>query len=406
MIRKDLEKKIVFIVGPRQVGKTWLALRIGESFSNTLYLNYDRLADRRIIREEAWLPDTQLLILDELHKMPEWKRFLKGVYDTRPEGMRILVTGSARLDTFRQCGESLAGRFFAHRLLPFSVSELVKINAYQPTNQMNETTGARSVPAAEAMKSGSKSGSKSIEQYINRLTERGGFPEPFVAHQAADAQRWRMHYIDGLIREDILDFGRVAELQTMRLILELLRERVGAPISYSSVARDVEAAPNTVKKYIEILEALFIVFRVTPFSRNIARSLLKEPKIYFYDIGMVKDDPGARFENLLAVSLLKHVWGLTDETGLRHELKYIRTKEGREVDFCLVRENTAIQLIEAKYADAHPAKSLYYFQEKISVPATQVVRHLKRERKDAGLEIRSASMFLPRLWPRTSKGSH
>jgi len=419
LIRKDLEKKIVFIVGPRQVGKTWLALRIGESFSKTLYLNYDRLADRKILLEENWLPDTELLILDELHKMTGWKRFLKGVYDTRWEGMRILVTGSARLDTFRQGGESLAGRYFAHRLLPFSVSELVETGAISPTPQKKGHVDSRHVDSrhvdlrdmnsrdvdlrdvAVGGDSMSKTSTWSVEQMIDHLMDRGGFPEPFVAHEAVDVQRWRLQYINGLIREDILDFGRVAELRTMQLILELLRQRVGGPISYSSIARDVEASPNTVKKYIEILEALFIVFRVTPFSRNIARSLLKEPKIYFFDNGMTIDDPGARFENLMAVSLLKHVWGLTDATGLRHELKYIRTKDGREVDFCLVCENKVTQLIEVKYTDKHPTKSLRYFQERLSLPATQVVRNVKRERKEYGVEIRRAGMFLSHLWPQT-----
>jgi hypothetical protein len=403
-IRKDLEKKIVFIVGPRQVGKTWLARRIGESFPNNVYLNYDRFEDRRIIHEENWLPDTDLLILDELHKMPGWKRFLKGVYDTRPEGMRILVTGSARLDTFRQGGESLAGRFFAHRLLPFSVSELIRTDATLRMTRKTAPSESKAEPTEPSIVR-PKRDSKNVEQMIDRLIDRGGFPEPFISDETTDAQRWRLHYVDGLIREEILDFARLAELRTMRLLLELLRERVGSPISYASLARDLQAAPNTVKKYIEILEALFIVFRVTPFSRNIARSLLKEPKIYFFDTGMTKDDPGARFENLMAVSLLKHVWGLTDTTGRRHELKYLRTKDRREVDFCLVKEQTATQLIEAKYADAKPAKSLVYFRERLSLPATQVVRHLKRQRIESGLEIRRASTFLSHLWPNNAAPS-
>ena len=363
-IREDLEKKVVFIVGPRQVGKTWLALRIGESFQKTVCLNYDRLEDRGIIKDETWLPDIELLILDELHKMPGWKRFIKGVYDTRAGGMRILVTGSARLDTFRKGGDSLAGRYFSHRLLPFSLAEL----------KGTEFAGA-----------------------IDRLMERGGFPEPFLSDEAVDADRWRMQYIDGLIREDILDFERIHDLRSMQLILELLRQGVGSPVSYASIARDVGASPNTVKKYIQILEALFIVFRVTPQSRNIGRSLLKEPKIYFYDTGMVKDDPGARFENLVAVGLLKHVLGLTDTLGKRHDLKYIRTKEGREVDFCLVREGVPFSMIEAKFADSHLSRTLAGFHGKHSIPAVQVVRHVKREREEAGVEIRSALSFLEGL---------
>jgi predicted AAA+ superfamily ATPase len=364
LVLRDLEKKMVFVVGPRQVGKTWMALRIGESFQKTAYLNYDRLEDRGIIKDEAWLPDTQLLILDELHKMPGWKRFIKGVYDTRDEGLRILVTGSARLDTFRRGGDSLAGRYFSHRLLPFSLAEL----------KGTEFAGA-----------------------IDRLMERGGFPEPFLAEGVVDGDRWRLQYVDGLIREDILDFERIHDLRTMQLVLEMLRQSVGSPVSYASIARDVGAAPNTVKKYIQILESLFIVFRVTPQSRNIARSLLKEPKIYFYDTGMVKDDSGARFENLVAVSLLKHVLGMTDTLGKRHELKYLRTKEGREVDFCLVREGVPVSMVEAKLADPHLSGSLAGFHAKYSIPAVQVVRRLKRERVEAGVEIRSAPAFLEGL---------
>jgi predicted AAA+ superfamily ATPase len=183
----------------------------------------------------------------------------------------------------------------------------------------------------------------------------------------------------------------------MQLVLELLRQRVGSPLSYASIAGDVGVAPNTVKKYIQILEALFIVFRVVPHSRNIARSLLKEPKIYFYDTGLVKGDAGARFENLVAVSLLKHVMGRTDTHGRRHELRYLRTKEGREVDFCLVEEEAPILMIEAKYADAHLATSLLAFSMRYQIPGVQVVRHLKRERQEEGVEVRSARSFLERL---------
>ena len=363
-IQDDLEKKIVFIVGPRQVGKTWLAQEIGKSFARVVYLNHDRLEDRQIIQEEGWLPDTELLILDEMHKMPGWKRHLKGIYDTRPAGMRILVTGSARLDTFRRGGDSLAGRYFAHRLLPLSLSEL----------KGTDFAGA-----------------------LDRLMERGGFPEPFLADDAVEADRWRMQYTDGLIREDILDFERIHDLRAMQTVIELLRRSVCSPVSYTSMARDIGAAPNTVKKYVQILEALFVVFRVVPHSRNIARSLLKEPKIYFFDTGQVPDDPGARFENLVAVSLLKHVLNRTDTLGRRFELRYLRTKEGREVDFCLVKEGSPSLIIEAKFNEPRPARSLLHFSEKYAIPAVQVVRHLRRERRQSQVEVRSAESFLENL---------
>lgn len=364
LIRKDLEKKMVFIVGPRQVGKTWLAREIGASFSRTVYLNYDRLEDRRIIREEGWLEDTRLLVLDELHKMDGWKNHLKGIFDTRPPGMRILVTGSARLDTFRRGGDSLAGRYFAHRLLPFSLAELAG----------TEHEGG-----------------------IDRLLGRGGFAEPFLAEDAVDADRWRLQYTDGLVRQDILDFERIHDLRAMELIVELLRRGVGSPVSYASLARDAGIAPNTAKKYVQILEALFVVFRVVPHARNIGRSLLKEPKLYFFDTGQLPDDPGARFENLVALSLLEHALHRTDALGKRCELRCLRTKEGREVDFCLVEEEQPVLMVEAKLSRAQPPRALLYFRERLGIPAVQVVRHLKRERRDSNVEIRNAVSFLQGL---------
>ena len=365
IILNDLEKKIVFIIGPRQVGKTWLAKDIARSFSNTVYLNYDRREDREIISQESWLESTELLILDELHKMKGWKNYLKGIYDTKPDHLKILVTGSARLDIFRQSGDSLAGRFFVHRLLPFSIKEC-------------QWAGT--------------------DFTIEHFLERGGFPEPLLANKPTDAKRWRLQYIDGLIRTDILDFEKIHDLRAVQLVMDLLREKVGSPISYKSIAEDVGIAPNTVKKYIQIFEALYIIFRVTPYSRNIARSLLKEPKIYFFDTGLIKGDQGILFENMVAVSLLKHVYGIVDNEGIRAGLHYIRTKEGKEIDFCLTEEGKAVQILEIKSNDANLSKNLLYFNKKYNLPAKQIVMNLKRQRKSEGIEIRSGISFLKGLY--------
>ena len=363
-ILKDLEKKMVFITGPRQVGKTWLAKDIARAFPGSVYLNYDSAADRKIIREEAWLPETDLLILDELHKMKGWKNYLKGMYDTRPEGMRILVTGSARLEAFRQQGDSLAGRFFRHRLLPFSPAEIRYVNA--------------SMGAA-------------------LFLSRGGFPEPLLADTDTDADRWRMQYVDGLVRTDILDFDRIHDFKAIELILDLLRSRTGSPISYQSIAEDVGVAPNTVKKYIQILESLFIIFKVTPYARNIARSLVKAPKIYFYDTGMVNNEEGAVFENMVALCLLKHACAAVDLWGKSASLHYMRTKDGAEVDFCLVRDKIPELLIEVKRSDTRAAPALVNFSKRYGIPATQLVLHLKHERMDKGVRICQGMKFLAAL---------
>jgi predicted AAA+ superfamily ATPase len=363
-ILRDLEKKMVLLAGPRQAGKTTLAKSIAKEYTSSIYLSYDRLSDRKIILEESWLPSTQLIILDEIHKMPQWKNYLKGIYDTKSPHQKILVTGSARLEIFNQVGDSLAGRYFLHRLMPLSPAECDKVG---------------------------------VKYNLDHFIERGGFPEPFLTKELVDANRWRMQYVDSLLREDVLEFENIQNINAIRLVFELLRERVGSPISYSSIAQDVAISPNTVKKYIQILEALYIIFRVTPFSRNIARSLLKEPKIYFFDEGLVKGDPGVKFENFVATCLLKHVFSKIDYLAEPYSLHYLQTKERHEVDFALVKDDKIEKIIEVKHADYSVGTGLLYFYEKYQLPAVQVVKELKSEKIEKGIEVRRGLDFLKTL---------
>jgi predicted AAA+ superfamily ATPase len=364
-ILRDLQKKMVLLAGPRQAGKTTLAKEIADEFKSAVYLNYDSAGDRKLIKNESWLPSNDLIILDEIHKMPKWKNYLKGVYDTKQSHQKILVTGSARLETFSQVGDSLAGRFFLHRLMPLSPAECLKVD----------------------------------EKYtIEKFLERGGFPEPFLAEQKVDADRWRMQYVDSLLRVDVLDFDNIQDLNGIKLLFELLRERVASPISYTSLAQDIGISPNTVKKYISILEALYIVFRVTPFSKNIARSLLKEPKIYFFDVGLVKGDAGAKYENFVAACLLKHVFAKIDYLAEDYSLKYLHTKEKKEVDFVLTKDKKIEQMIEVKNSDNVISPHLLYFHDKYNLPGVQVVNLLKQEYVDNGIEVVRGSNFLKNLY--------
>lgn len=365
IIQTDLQKKIVFLVGPRQVGKTWLAKDIAESYKHSQYLNYDRKEDRDIIHTEAWLETTDLLILDELHKMEGWKNYLKGIYDTKPAGLQILVTGSARLDISRYIGDSLLGRFYLHRLMPFSPQEFAEIGH---------------------------------KFSLSELIERSDFPEPYLSEDERDVLRWRNNYIDGLIRFDVLEYENIQEIRNFRLILDMLRERVGSPISYNAIAEEIKKSPNTVKRYIRIMENLYIVFQITPFSKMISRSILKQPKIYFYDSGLIKGDMGKKFENLVAISLQKYMYELIDQKGEEVKIHYIRTKEGKEVDFAFARNGQIERMIEVKYKDTHIDKNIIYFSEKYSLPATQIVMNLKRERKVNDLiDLRNAKEYLSKL---------
>ena len=364
-ILEDLNKKMVLIVGPRQSGKTWLAQDIAKQFERSVYLNYDDADHRQQMIAQDWLDSTDLLVLDELHKMPQWKNYLKGLYDTKPEHLKILVTGSARLDAYKQSGDSLAGRYFVHHLLPFSLAELSQLEA--PLD-------------------------------LNKLVLRSGFPEPYFASSDVDAERWRQEYMTSLITVDVLDFENITHLSQMKTLLALLRSRVGSPISYRRLAQDLAISPVTVKKYIHILESLYIVFRLTPFSTNIARSILKEPKVYFFDTGLVQGDEGAKFENLVAVSLLKAQYAQRDYLAKQASLHYLRTKEQREVDFVITHEGRVEQMVEAKLSSADIDKSLYAFHDKYAFPAVQVVWRLKLARQQSGIEVVDAMRFLKGLY--------
>jgi hypothetical protein len=363
---KDLGKKMVFITGPRQVGKTYLAKSIQSEFKSPVYLNYDDIDDALTIQKRTWPQSADLIILDEIHKMKAWKNFLKGTFDTRPENQAFLITGSARLETFRQTGDSLAGRYFHYRLNPISVKEL-----------------AGNVEPSTA---------------VSKLTMLGGFPEPFLSDSEDEAKRWRHQYYTNLVREDILDFSKINEIRSIRLLIELLKKRVGSPLSLASLARDLQLAPNTVRKYISILESLYIIFLVRPYHKNIARAILKEPKVYFYDSGYIDGDEGKRLENTVAMCLLKHVQYLQDTQGEEINLHYIKTKGGKEIDFVLSREGKLQQCIEVKLSDSNLSNQLKHFRAKLpGIPMVQLVHNLHREKELSGTPIVSAGNWLAKL---------
>lgn len=367
IVLNDLKKKMVLLVGPRQAGKTTLAKQLTSYYQKPLYLNYDHIKDRTMIQKQLWLPETDLLILDELHKMPDWKNYLKGYYDTKPEHQHILVTGSARLDLYDQIGDSLAGRYFRHRLLPLSLAEL---------NQTKIDTDAK----------------------LNQLIERGGFPEPYFSENNLDAKRWRAQYINSILSTDIFEVDNIQNLKAFRLVFDLLRHRVGSPVSYQSLAEDVGVSPTTIKKYIEILTAVYVVFSVTPYSNNIARSLLKEPKIYFFDSALVEGGSGPVLENTVAVSLLKSLYARNDQCAEENTLRYLRTKDGEEVDFAICNNQQIQTIIEVKVSDTSISKSLYKFKHKYNFESIQLVQYLKHDYQEQGIKIVNAADYLKNLY--------
>ncbi len=368
-ILADLQKKVVVLTGPRQVGKTTLARNLMAAHGErALYLNWDVLADRGVLRRQSWSPHTRLLVLDEIHKMPDWKSWLKGVSDGRTRAQQVLVTGSARMETFRQSGESLAGRYVSLRLHPISVKEWCAELGGTPADA------------------------------LERLLQRGGFPEPCLANDPVEADRWRRQYFTDLIREDVVELGRIQEVAAMRTFAELLRDRVGATLSLASIARDLSVSPTTIARYLDVLKALYIVFTVHPWHRNIARSLSKAPKVYFFDTGLVRGDAGVRFENAVATMLLRHVHHQQDVRGRATSLHYVRTKDGAEVDFAISENERLTHLIECKESDTQPHRALCRFAaENPDAHAVQLVHHLRHEESRPPILIADAAAWLAEL---------
>jgi uncharacterized protein len=368
-LRKDLHKKMVFLLGARQVGKTTLARDMAREVGGQ-YLSWDNLEDRAVIEARAWDKRTSLLALDEIHKMPDWKQWLKGVYDGKPASQQILVTGSARIDTFRLSGESLAGRYFPLRMHPLSVHELCTLSIDKPSS---DTAYAQ-------------------------LLARGGFPEPCLNSDDADAARWRKQYFEGMVRDDILEFSRLHEVAAMRLFVELLRTRVGAPLSLASIARDLHVSPVTLKRYLDILEALYIVFTIKPWHKNIARATQQMPKVYFFDSGLVKGDAGVVFENIVANHLLKYTEWQQDAYGKDAELHYIRTKDDAEIDFAMRLDDNLTHLIECKLNDVKPHRALVRFaSEAPQAKAIQLVQDAKHEMSLGSITVCPAPQWLFKL---------
>lgn len=361
-IKRDLGKKMVLLAGPRQVGKSTLAKSLlGERGT---YLNWDIREDQRIIRAVAWNKDSSLVVLDELHKFHKWKNFLKGLIDKHQNKPPILVTGSARLEVFRRGGDALTGRTYYFRLHPVDPAEAT---TFMPDSSPKER--------------------------VDRLLVTGGFPEAVL--DPANAPRLLNDRLDFVIREDLRDLSATSSLRTIELLIELLRERVGAGISYANLAADLSVAPATVKRWIELLERLFIVFLVYPYSTNFARSLRKEPKVYFYDCSAAYDNTGARLENLVACSLLNYAHRRRDVYGEKLELRYFRDRDGREVDFLLTIGTRVIRSIEVKRSESDLHKPLAYLNKRANPhESIQLVYNLERSLDYDGVKVRPLAPWL------------
>ena len=360
-------RQMAFVSGPRQIGKTTACKAVGE-----VYCNWDNADDRRIfLKGPAALAERigldrlrstpPIAVLDELHKYGKWKAFLKGFFDTYGEKAHLAVTGSSRLDVFRRGGDSLMGRYLLYRMHPWSVAECQRVEL--PDQEIRPPVMIESAD-------------------WEALLTHGGFPEPFLRRDQRFTRRWGSLRMDQLAREDLREVTRVQELGAMETLMRILSERSGHQLVYANLAVDLGLASDTVKRWVDLLGRLHFGFLVRPWFKNVTKSLRKEPKWFLRDWSGIADE-GARTETLMACHLLKAVEGWTDLGFGEFELRYLRDKQKREVDFLVVKDQRPWFLVEAKTSDTRLSPALATFQTQTGAPhAFQAVLRLPFENVD------------------------
>jgi len=359
-------KQMVFIAGPRQAGKTTFTQILAEDFNNSLYFNWDILDEKRklienpFFYEEVHRKDNSmpLIIFDELHKYLNWKNFLKSVYDRDKGNYKFIVSGSGRLDMYQKGGDSLAGRYFIFYLWPFTLAELAGNNL--PFKQfMSNPIEIHSCP-------------NETQPAWNRLSRFSGFPDPYLGKTDQFYRIWSNTYRKQLLREDVRDLILLRNIENMEMLFSLLPSKIGSPLSMASLARDINVSFDSIRNWIEIFENFFMVFRIPPWSQKISRAITKEKKLYLFDYAGIESQ-AAKFENMVALELLRAISNWNDLGLGNFSLHYLRNREKEEVDFLLSNNHKPLLLIEAKLSDDHAAKSLIKFQKILNIPAVQLV---------------------------------
>jgi predicted AAA+ superfamily ATPase len=387
---------MAFIAGPRQVGKTTLGRLLQEQRnSQSLYRNWDDAQWRKdVIKNPYGFVDTfhpadapkPLVVIDEIHKFPRWKRYLKGLYDTRKEHVDILITGSGRLDYFQKGGDSLLGRYHLYRMHPLSVREIVGTaltdEAYTPQSTLDE------------LHNSSRSTNEQSDAF-ERLYTWGGFPEPFTKQNQRFTRQWLRERKALLIKEDLRDLFRVHSISNLELFTELILAKAGNPLTLNTLVEDVGVSQPTLRIWLGFLEQIYYAYTIPPYHRMIARALKKDRKVYLWDWSEISNE-GARFENIIAAHLLK-MCHFTEDFGFEPlRLFYVRDKEKREVDFLIVKNKTPWILIEAKTSDTTPPSTLHRFASALGVQHCFLVvkNRLPNNGVSQGIRIMDAASFL------------
>lgn len=376
-IQEDLKEKMVFLGGPRQVGKTTAARDLIAKNFITSYYNWDKLSDRRIALKGEWPPDYELIILDEFHKHTKWKTWIKGEYDSYKDQYRFLLTGSARLNIYCRGGDSLQGRYHYYTLHPFSIAE---INRLDPDTKPFDKLVFHDSPDPEI---------------FSALYTFGGFPEPLIKQNHRFLRRWHNERTEQLFKEDIRDLTMIKDIGNLSLLSELLPEKTSSILSINSLAQDLQVNFRTVANWLDTFELFYYCFRIPPYQTKKIAAVRKEKKLYLWDWSVVEEDNGQKLENFVAAHLLKYCNYLYAYEGYKVSLSFLRDSTGREVDFLVSCDNKPWFSVEVKNNDSSPSKNLFYFKEKLSIPYNyQIVKKCRNERMHKGIRVMAVDKFL------------
>ena len=364
--RLSTHKQMVFVAGPRQAGKTTFTQILAEDFNNSLYFNWDILDEKRKLienptfYEEVHRKDNSLplIIFDELHKYSNWKNYLKSVYDRDKGNYKFVVSGSGRLDMYQKGGDSLAGRYFIFYLWPFTLAELAG-NNLTFEQFLSNPIEIRAFP-------------HETQPIWNKLSQCTGFPDPYLDGTGEFYRIWSNTYRKQLLREDIRDLTSLRSIEDVEILFSLLPSKIGSPLSMASLARDIHVSFDSVRNWIEIFENFFMVFRIAPWTRKIARAITKEKKLYLFDYAGI-DSSAEKFENMVALELFRAVANWNDLGLGNFSLNYLRNRDREEVDFLISNNHDPLLLIETKLSDDDASKSLIKFQNILNIPAVQLV---------------------------------
>jgi predicted AAA+ superfamily ATPase len=354
-VTSDLKSKMVFIGGPRQVGKTTLALSLlsEPNVKSPAYFNWDDVSDKSKMLRGELPPNEKIIILDEIHKFARWRNLVKGFFDKNRGKISFVITGSARLDHYSKGEDSLQGRYHYYRLHPFSLIEL---------------------------------GTEPKKDVLDLLLTFGGFPEPLFKSEKKFWRRWQKERLQRVIYDDIRDLETVKEISLLELLASELPNRVGSPLSVKNLKELLQVAHETVERWLNIFERMYYCFRIPPYGPPKVRAVRKEQKLYLWDWSLI-EDPGPRFENFIGSQLLKYCQFIEDTEGLRMELRFLRDTDKREIDFVVVKNGKPEFAVECKTGERDINPSIYYFKERARIPRYYQVHQGKKDYEKNGVRV-------------------